>query len=108
MNRKSIVKALVSGALFVAMAAGMAAADVRQMSLGHTGQDMNIFSKAAKMFGELVEKESAGAMKVNVIGAGALGNNREGIEQVLFVTEGREHEHRGRVGCGGIGTSARG
>ena len=82
MNRKSIVKALLSGTLFVAMAAGMAAAEVRQMSLGHTGQDMNIFSKAAKMFGELVEKESAGSMKVNVIGAGALGNNREGIEQV--------------------------
>lgn len=54
----------------------------KELTLGHTGQPMVTFSKVADLFGELVGKYSDGKMTVSVMGASALGNNREGIEQV--------------------------
>jgi len=58
------------------------AAEAREFSLGHTGQPSVTFAQAALKFVEYLKAESNGALKLNVMGASTLGNNREGIEQV--------------------------
>ncbi len=56
--------------------------EAREFVLGHTGQPSVTFAQAAEKFAELLSAESGGAMKLKVMGAAALGNNREGIEQL--------------------------
>lgn len=58
------------------------AACARELVLGHTGQPSVTFAQAAQKFAEFLNEESQGALTVNVMGAAALGNNREGIEQL--------------------------
>lgn len=59
-----------------------AASFAREFVMGHTGQPLVTFAQAGEKFAELLDKHSGGKMKVQVMGAAALGNNREGIEQI--------------------------
>ena len=79
MNRKFAVLA-VSVFVLCALLGGTASA--REMVLGHTGQPSVTFAQAAQKFIEFLKTESNGALTLNVMGASALGNNREGIEQL--------------------------
>lgn len=54
----------------------------REMVLGHTGQPSVTFAQAALKFAEYLKEESNGTLVLNLMGASALGNNREGIEQL--------------------------
>ena len=58
------------------------AAFAREFVMGHTGQPLVTFAQAGEKFAEFLEKHSNGTMKVQIMGAAALGNNREGIEQI--------------------------
>ena len=58
------------------------AAFAREFVLGHTGQPSVTFAKAAEKLAELLEEQSGGSMKMQVMASAALGNNREGIEQI--------------------------
>ena len=81
---------LITGLLLALFVAGshMAVAEAKTLSLGHTGQEVNIFSQASVKFAEYVNEYSDGKIEVKVMGAGALGDNREGIEQLqLGVTD---------------------
>ena len=62
------------------MAASSACA--RELVLGHTGQPSVTFSGVGIQFAEKLEEVSGGKLTVTVMGASALGSNREGIEQV--------------------------
>ena len=66
-----------------------AASFARDFVMGHTGQPLVTFAQAGEKFAELLDKHSGGKMKVQVMGAAALGNNREGIEQIQQFLESR-------------------
>ena len=57
-------------------------AAAREFSMGHTGQPSVTFAQAAEKFAEFMNTHSDGKLTVKVLGASALGNNREGIEQL--------------------------
>lgn len=76
---KRVRFALLAVLLVAVMAGG---AFSKELVLGHTGQPMVTFSKVAELFSSLVAKYSDGKLTVSVMGASALGNNREGIEQI--------------------------
>jgi len=59
-----------------------AASFAREFVMGQKGQPLVTFAQAGEKFAELLDKHSGGKMKVQVMGAAALGNNREGIEQI--------------------------
>lgn len=78
MNRKFWIATLALMVMFAF--SGMAVA--REFVLGHTGQPSVTFALAADKFAEFLDAHSNGDMKIKVMGASALGNNREGIEQL--------------------------
>ena len=61
---------------------GASAVSARELVLGHTGQPSVTFSGVGLQFADKVEELSGGDLTVSVMGASALGNNREGIEQI--------------------------
>lgn len=71
-------------AVLIAAAFGLNvdAAGAREFVLGHTGQPQITFSQVAQQFADKLKELSKGEMTVSVMGASALGNNREGIEQI--------------------------
>lgn len=76
---KALIKAVLVLGVIISFG-GMAQA--RELVLGHTGQPSVTFAQAAEKFAEFLSTESGGNMTVKVMGAAALGNNREGIEQL--------------------------
>jgi len=76
-------KRLLIGTLLVALILSFSSmAFGKDFVLGHTGHASVTFAQAAEKFVEYLAKESNGTMKLQVMGAAALGNNREGIEQI--------------------------
>lgn len=70
-------------ALLVVLTLSCASAGfAREFVMGHTGQPLVTFAQAGEKFAEFLAKNSGGKMTVKVMGASALGNNREGIEQI--------------------------
>ncbi|RKJ77174.1 DctP family TRAP transporter solute-binding subunit [Pyramidobacter sp. CG50-2] len=61
---------------------GASAVSARELVLGHTGQPSITFSGVGLQFSDKVKELSGGELTVSVMGASALGNNREGIEQI--------------------------
>ncbi len=68
----------------LALAAVLAASSVnaREFVMGHTGQPQMTFSGVGTQFAEKLKELSKGDMTLSVMGASALGNNREGLEQI--------------------------
>lgn len=58
------------------------AVQAREFVMGHTGQPSVTFAQAGEKFAEFLAKHSDGKLTVKTMGASALGNNREGIEQI--------------------------
>lgn len=54
----------------------------KEFVLGHTGAPSVTFAQAGEKLAEMLDEYSGGKMKLQVIGAAGLGNNREGIEQI--------------------------
>ena len=61
---------------------GASAVSARELVMGHTGQPSVTFSCVGIQFADKVKELSKGELTVSVMGASALGNNREGIEQI--------------------------
>lgn len=78
-----MVKRFALYALLIALVLSIPAASVaKEFVLGHTGAPSVTFALAAERLAEKLEEYSGGKMKLQVIGAAGLGNNREGIEQI--------------------------
>jgi tripartite ATP-independent transporter DctP family solute receptor len=77
MKRFGLILALV--VLTLSLAQG---AYAKEFVLGHTGQPSVTFAQAGEKFAEFLAEESGGKLTLKAMGASALGNNREGIEQI--------------------------
>lgn len=80
-----ILKTLVAGIAFAALAAGSAAAQTA-LKIGHGHSENHSFHQAMTKFSEALEREAPGAFTVTIFPQAQLGSEREMQEQLTTGT----------------------